>query len=215
MYKLYNVKTWGSISAHLVLEEMGVPYQNIWLTPDQVRAPEFREISPLGLIPALGLDDGRVVFESAAIVSFLTAAHADKHLAPEPGTPDHGIFLAWLHFMSANIYQTLNLSFASEFYCENPAQEEAFKAKVKDQVDRLFGMFAHKLKAEGPWMLGAGFSALDIYLFMLSLWARPTEAALHERFPEIAALATAVRQRPMLKAALEAHGVHVVGGYNG
>jgi hypothetical protein len=33
MYKLYNVKRWGSISAHLVLEELGVPYQNIWLTP--------------------------------------------------------------------------------------------------------------------------------------------------------------------------------------
>src|SRR5688572_29940419 len=127
MYKLYNVKTWGSISAHLVLEEMGVPYQNIWLAPEQVRAPEFREISPLGLVPALGLDDGQVIFESAAIVSFLTIAHADKHLAPEPGTPDHGMFLAWLHFMSANIYQTLNLFFGATTYCDGPDQEAIFK----------------------------------------------------------------------------------------
>jgi hypothetical protein len=39
MYKLYNVKAWGSISIHCLLEEMEVPYTNIWMTPDQVRAP--------------------------------------------------------------------------------------------------------------------------------------------------------------------------------
>ena len=37
MYKLYNVKRWGSMAPHLVLEELGLPYQNIWMTPQQVR----------------------------------------------------------------------------------------------------------------------------------------------------------------------------------
>ena len=55
MYKLYNVKTWGSLAIHCLLEEMEVPYTNIWMTPEQVREPEFRAISPLGMIPALGL----------------------------------------------------------------------------------------------------------------------------------------------------------------
>ena len=39
MYKLYNVKTWGSLAPHFVLEELGVPYQNIWMTPEQVARP--------------------------------------------------------------------------------------------------------------------------------------------------------------------------------
>ena len=38
MYKLYNVKAWGSLSIHCLLEEMEVPYTNIWMTPEQVRA---------------------------------------------------------------------------------------------------------------------------------------------------------------------------------
>jgi hypothetical protein len=75
MYKLYNVKAWGSLAIHCLLEELEVPYTNIWMTGDQVRAPEFLAISPLGQIPALGLDDGRSLFESAAIVSFLVVAH--------------------------------------------------------------------------------------------------------------------------------------------
>ena len=36
MYKLYNVKAWGSMCAHFLLEEMDVPYTNIWMTPEQV-----------------------------------------------------------------------------------------------------------------------------------------------------------------------------------
>ena len=39
MYKLYNVKAWGSMSVHFLLEEMAVPYTNIWMTPEQVAAP--------------------------------------------------------------------------------------------------------------------------------------------------------------------------------
>ena len=85
MYKLYNVKAWGSMGVHFLLEEMGVPYTNIWMTPEQVAAPEFRELSPIGYIPALGLDDGSALFESAAIVSFLVTAHPDKGMAPHPG----------------------------------------------------------------------------------------------------------------------------------
>ena len=29
MYKLYNVKAWGSMGVHFLLEEMDVPYTNI------------------------------------------------------------------------------------------------------------------------------------------------------------------------------------------
>jgi hypothetical protein len=38
MYSLYNVKRWGSLAPHLVLEELEVPYQNIWMTPEKVLA---------------------------------------------------------------------------------------------------------------------------------------------------------------------------------
>jgi hypothetical protein len=37
MYKLYNVKAMGSMCVHFLLEEMEVPYTNVWMTMDQVR----------------------------------------------------------------------------------------------------------------------------------------------------------------------------------
>ena len=108
MYKLYNVKTWGSLAIHCLLEEMEVPYTNIWMTPEQVRdKQEFRAVSPLGMIPALGLSDGRALYNSAAILTFLVTAHPDKHMSPitrqprlrrvpEPAEPhEHGNVCAW------------------------------------------------------------------------------------------------------------------------
>lgn len=213
MYKLYNVKTWGSLAIHCLLEEMEAPYTNIWMTPEQVRAPEFRAISPLGMIPALGLADGRTLYESAAIVAYLVAAHPDKHMAPDLGSADYGEFLSLLVFMSTEIYGTGNFAFYASDYVNNDAERVGLKARVLQQVETYWALIEKRLASSGPWLMGRDFSALDLYAFMLSVWGAPTEAALQAKYPAVAKLATAVRARPKLKAALEAHGVLKPGGY--
>lgn len=215
MYKLYNVKTWGSLAIHCLLEEMEAPYTNIWMTPDQVRDPAFRAISPFGMIPALGLADGRTLFESAAIVAFLVAAHPEKHLSPALGSADYGEFMSLLLFMSTDIYGTGNFGFAAEAYADDPAAQDMLRSRVRQRVDGNYLYLENRLAGQGPWLMGRKFSALDLYLFMLTLWAWPSEQALHDRCPALARLASAVRARPKLKAVLESHGVMALGGYGG
>ena len=207
MYKLYNVKAWGSMCVHFLLEEMDVPYTNIWMTPEQVAAPEFRDVSPLGYIPALGLSDGRTLFESAAIVSFLVTAHPDKGMAPQLGSAEYGEFLSWLHFLSTNLYVAINMGDAGNFYARNSTEEAFLVGKSIEKCNQLWAILAHRLETEGPWLMGKTYSALDIYAFMLCVWSRPKEKVLHAEFPTIAKFAQAVRARAKLKAALEAHGV--------
>jgi glutathione S-transferase len=207
MYKLYNVKRWGSMSAHFVLEELGVPYQNIWMTPEQARAPEFRDISPLGVIPVLGLRDGRNIIESSAIVAYLTDSHPNKELAPSIGSEDHASYLSALAFMAVNIYTSINLAFGVDYLSGTSEQNQFVKAKMTTHALNLFDIIDRRLGKEGPYMLGRAFSAADIYLFMLTIWGKPSERETLERFANIARVAAAVRTRPKLKAALEAHGV--------
>ena len=214
MYKLYNVKAWGSLAVHCLLEELDVPYTNIWLTPDQVRAEEFREINPLGYIPALGLDDGRALYESAAIVSFLVAAHPDKGLSPELGSAAYGEFMSLLHLMSTELYPTNNLAFGGSAYAMDEAHDAFLVARAMERADGYWTLLEKRL-AKGPWLMGKEFSALDLYAFMLTVWGRPNETSLHKRFPAVAKLAKAVRARPRLKAVLESHGVMELGGYGG
>ncbi len=215
MYKLYNVKAWGSLAIHCLLEEMEVPYTSIWMTPEQVRAPEFRAVSPLGMIPALGLPDGRSLYESAAILSYLVTAHPEKHMSPAPGSPAFGEFMSLLVFMSTDIYALSNVAYYADDYLDDLAQQERLKSRVRERVDRHWLILEKRLEATGPWIMGREYSVLDLYAFMLGLWCKPSEDAHLARFPAIAKLASAVRARPKLKAVLEAHGVMKPGGYPG
>jgi glutathione S-transferase len=215
MYKLYNVKAWGSISIHCVLEEMEVPYTNIWMTPEQVRDPDFRTTSPLGMIPALGLSDGRSLYESAAIVTFLLAAHPDKDMAPTQGSADFGEFMSMLHLMSTELYPTGNLAIPGNAYALDESHDAFIVSAAATMADQYWSLLEARLAKSGPWLMGHRFSALDPYAFMLSLWGRPSETALHQRFPHVAKLASELRARPKLKAVLEAHGVLEPGGYAG
>ena len=80
-------------------------------------------------------------------------------------------------------------------------------------ADGYWAVLEQRLADAGPWLMGETYSALDPYCFMLTLWGKPSEEAFRERFPNVARLATQVRDRPKLKAVLQSHGVLDVGGY--
>ena len=214
MYKLYNVKGWGSMGVQFLLEELEIPYTSIWMTPEQVRTPEFRQRSPLGFIPALGIEDGRTLFETAGIITFLVTTHSDKSLSPRPGSNDFGEFLSWLQLMNSNLYKAMNMAFHGEFYAMTPEHNAFIVDKATERCGELWDLLDRRLATGGPWLMGKTYSALDIYAFVAACWGRPNEMAVLEKFPNVAKLAMGVRSRPKLKTALKAHGVVRPGDYN-
>ena len=108
---------------------------------------------------------------------------------------------------------TATLPIYAADYVTSDAERDGLKAKVRQQVDAYWAIIEKRLAGSGPWLMGREFSALDLYAFMLSIWGSPTEQALHDKYPAVAKLATAVRARPKLKAVLESHGVLKPGGY--
>src|SRR5262249_43915108 len=137
----YGVKKWGSIGPQCILEELGAPYEMVWLSAEDRRG-SYRAINPLGYVPSLQLADGRFVFESSAIVTHLTDAHPSD-LAPPPGTPDHPLYLSWLTWLNAEIYSTMN---AAEFlesednHVGDAASRASLATAVRGKLDHLFGI---------------------------------------------------------------------------
>ena len=201
MYKLFGVKKWGSLGPQCILEEVGAPYEMVWLSAEDRRGG-YRTINPLGYVPSLQLADGRFVFESSAIVTHITDAHPSV-LAPRPGTPDHAMYLSWLTWMNAEIYSTMN---AAEFLEDdgNTVGDAASRASLAEavwaKVDGLFDIVERHL-GDG-FMLGKGVSAADIYLMMVTLWTRPNRRALYERCPNIGRAVATVNARPAIAKVL-------------
>ncbi len=208
MYKLYGVKSWGSLAPQCVLAELRIAHEMIWLSPEERRGP-YRKINPLGYVPTLVLPDGRLVFESSAIVVHLTDT-VSHDLAPRPGTPDHAVYLAWITWLNAEIYSTMN---AAEFLEDaanttgDATTRAALAQAVRAKVDALFDIVERRLGETGGFMLGTRISAADLYLMMVTLWARPNKQALYARCPRIARVVTEVGKRPATAGVLAQNGL--------
>jgi hypothetical protein len=107
MYKLYGRPGSGSFAVQVALEEIGAPFERIWVGREAADIARFRTINPTGRVPALVLPDGTAMFESAAMLIHLALTHPQSALAPPPGTSRHAAFLQWMVFLSANAYEAV------------------------------------------------------------------------------------------------------------
>ena len=87
----------ASMTPHLVLRELGVPFELKYVDRANAahKSPEYLKLNPNGLIPVL-VDGELVLYESAAIVLHLVDTHPAAGLAPALGTPERAQFYKWL-----------------------------------------------------------------------------------------------------------------------
>jgi glutathione S-transferase len=198
-YKLYGRPGAGSLAPQILLEEIGVAYEVLWVGRSPAELENFRHINPAGKIPMLVLADGTTVSESAAILIHLSQAHPTAELAPIAGTSAHARFLQWMVFLSANLYEAALRYFYSERYSIAGASAAA---DIKAQA--LIDYSSHLELIHGalsPYVLGAKLSAADHYLYMLAGWYPGDVAALSGRFPKLAQHAELMSRRPATRRA--------------
>lgn len=202
-YLLYGRRGAGSLAPQILLEEIGAPYELIWVGKTAAELETLRRVNPAGKIPSLVLPNGTAVAESAAILIHLTNAHPSAALAPPAGSTAHARFLQWMVFMSANLYDAVLRYYYSERYSTSGA--EAAPA-IKAQALADCGAHLERIHAElSPYVLGDKFSAVDPYLHMLTGWYPEDAQQLAARMPKLAQHAELLRKRPATLAAERAH----------
>lgn len=202
MYRLYGRQGAGSLAPQLLLEELGLPYEMVWVTREEGQKPDFLKLNPTGAIPALVLPDGTGIFESAAIVIHLTLSNPSE-LAPEPATVEHARFLQWMAFLATSLYGSfLHFYYANRYSSAGAADAPRIKEKARSDLERDFAIAEAAL---GPNLLGDRLSAADLYLWMFATWW-DSPAALYERFPRLGALAGRIEARPAAQKVLAENG---------
>ena len=198
---------WSSSYAPMaVLEELGVEFDLYEVDYDggENLTSDYRRLQPLGLIPALKIDDNRSMFESAAIILYLCDRHGEAGLAPKPDAPDRHSYLQWILFLADTIYPSYNRYYHPERY--TASAEGAPDVKTQAQLNALaqWQVIEDSLTDNGPWLLGSRFSACDIYLQMMTTW-HETPGDLFESFPRIRELARGVTERDRCQRAIKRH----------
>jgi glutathione S-transferase len=164
----------ASMTPHMLLEELSVPYERVLVdrSTNAHRSPEYLKLNPNGKIPVL-VDGDLVLYETGAIVLHLVDTHADAGLAPALGTAERAQFYKWLLWLANTLQAEMPLYFYSDRWADGP--EGA--AQVKKHAEAHIAGMIDQLEAElarhgGPWFAGERFSALDPYVFMLCRWTR-------------------------------------------
>jgi glutathione S-transferase len=208
MLQLHYYPGNASLAPHILLEELGVPYELVFVdrTAGAHKSPAYLRLNPNGLIPVL-IDGALVLYEAAAICLHLVDSHPRAGLAPELGGAERAHFYKWLVWLT----NTLQASLIVYFYPERWADDAEAIAQVKAHAEAKIGAMLDQLDAElarhgGAWLLGERYSAADAYAFMLCRWTRGFARAARS-LPRIGAYLERMLARPSLQRAIEQEGI--------
>lgn len=202
MIQLHHVPGSRSMRVMWLLEEMRLDYAIItWsLTDGSLRSPEFLALSPAGRIPALEID-GRAIFESGAIVQYLT--EREGLLAPAPKQPERGDFLEWIGFAEtqANILQALNIQ---HIFLRPDSARSIPLLKLDTRRLAVTALALQRHLTGQDYLLASGFSAADC---MMGFNIEAIFRFLPVRdYPALAAYRDRLTARPAYRRALEKAG---------
>lgn len=96
--RLYYMPRTRSSRTLWMLEEIGAPYDLTQIAGADRRSEAHLARHPLGRVPALELEDGTVMFESAAICLQLADLHPEADLTAAPGSPERALVYQWVLF---------------------------------------------------------------------------------------------------------------------
>ncbi|WP_416759490.1 glutathione S-transferase family protein [Roseateles sp. So40a] len=209
MIELYYYPSNASFAPHVLLHELGVPFQLrlVDRDKDEHKSPEFLRINPNGLLPALR--DTRhgelVMFETAAILLHLADTHPDAKLLPPLGTPERAQAYKWLMWLTNTLQPTVITYYYPDRFVApgNTAGSAEVKAQAQIRAAAQLDLLAAEFERHGgPFLLGEQFSALDPFAFMLCRWTRNFSDPARSR-PALAAFLERMAQRPALLRAIE------------
>jgi GST-like protein len=197
-YTLWGRPGWGSTIVEAQLELYGLKYR-YEPVEDLFRTPGAREklekVNPLAQVPTLVMPDGSIMSESAAITLLLADVTGSESLVPGPGAPERAKFLRWLVFLVANIYPTFTYADDPSRFVSVNAARDPFRAATDAYAQRLWRQVERE--AGTPWFLGDRFSALDIYVDIMTRW-RPKRGWFEIETPRLFAIARRADALPEL-----------------
>lgn len=198
-YTLWGRPGWGSAIVEAQLDWYGLDFtfesvEDLFRTPGA--KAKLEKVNPLAQVPTLVLPNGRVMSESAAITLLLADITGKDSLVPEAGMPERATFLRWLIYFVANIYPTFTYADDPSRFVSVEAARDPFRAAVDAYAQRLWRQV--ESEAGAPWFLGKRFSALDIYIDVMTRW-RPKRGWFEAETPKLFAIARKTDALPELK----------------
>lgn len=199
--KLYYSPGACSLSPHIALREAGLTFttESVNLkTKLTAGGADYRTINSKGSVPALQLDNGKILTEGPAIIQYIADQKPESGLAPRFGSFERYQLIEILNYITSELHK----GFSSLFNPSNSVEvKAAAAAALSPKFDWLTGYLGDK-----PYLLGDTFTVADGYLFVVLNWTAMVKIDLN-KWPKLAEYHARVAARPKVQEAMKAEGL--------
>lgn len=190
-----------SLAPHIALIAAGLPFsvERVSMKTKAIaNGGDYREINDKGSVPALQLDDGRVLTEAAVLLQYIADQAPAANLAPALGSFERYQVMEWLNYIATELHKRFTPLFT-------PGCTEAGRTAAWAALARPLGYLAGKLEG-GEFLMGSRFSIADAYLFTVLNWAVFAKFSLDD-WPALQAYQARVGAIPAVQEAMRAEGL--------
>lgn len=175
--RLYYAPGRCSLAAHIVLEEIGAPYQLVELERrdgDFTRS-DFLEVNPRAQVPVLELDDA-IIVENVAIQFYLASRFPEANLAPLD-------LVERARWISVNTWfsNTVHPSYLHrpDHYAPDEHAQDSIRVHARAKFWRYLEEINQMLD-DRTWIHGDQYTTSDPYPLVFYSWARNDLLPVHE-----------------------------------
>ncbi|KAK3347258.1 glutathione S-transferase [Lasiosphaeria hispida] len=188
---LLPIKVWGKGGPNppkvaIVVEELGLPHEIVFVPITDVKKPEYTAINPNGRLPAIhDPNTGLTLWESGAIIEYLVDRYdVDNKISFPAGSNESYLTRQWLYFQVSG--QGPYYGQAAWFSKFHPEKVPSALERYFNEIKRVQGVLEGHLKkqeelygkeAGGPWLVGNKYTYAD-FAFL------PWQAVLSLAFSE-------------------------------
>ena len=197
MLILYYWPGASSVVPHIVLEEIGAPYQRqlVNFAQGEHKSAAYLKINPHGKVPALAVD-GTVITENVAILTYLAKQFPQAQLWPQSIIEE-----ARCTSMMAWFASTVHPTFAHIIRPERFATDTVAHVSLKDTARAVFWdncKEINRLLAGKAWTMGTQYTVCDPYAFFFYDQGSRIKLPMHE-LAAYAAFSKRMLDRPAVR----------------
>lgn len=181
----YGVPMGCSFGSIVALEWLGRPYRLCRINmPDDMQGDLYARVNPVRETPAMLLDDGTCLSESAAILQHIAARDLTRALGFPQGTANHDRLNQVLSFLTTTFFSSFNPLWTAYEMEQNPPVQNMLRRLGREQVAKAHTQLDDFI-GDKEWLVGDAPTIADAYLTGIARWTPYHDAVDQRRFANL------------------------------
>ena len=199
--KLYYTPAVCSLCPHIVLNELGLPYEIERVdqkTKKTQTGADFNQVCEKSSVPLLVLDNGQQLSENVAIIQYLADLKPESNLAPKNGTFERVQLQEMLNYLATEFHKSHYPLFFKE------CGQDAVTVYTK-KIHKCYDFLSQRLQ-KNDYLMGDHFTIADAYAFTVINWCNFVNIDLSP-WAVLCDYQNRIAARPCVQNVLRAEGV--------